>query len=487
MRMRALLVLAGVLVASACLAEEAALPTLVGFVEEVNADGGIVLTIKDGTDAMKEMVGKEITCYLEEGAKARPLKGDRLRASVKYVRVESGGRYVLSNVEMLPPGSPLAYHVIKDERTFAVGAEATLVVETSEQLGQLWELLYERMKDKPPLPEIDFDTQVLLALFMGPEAGKESRLEIIDITETAKSVNVYLRYVEKGEVDKPSTPYLLVAIDRRQLPVAFVDETPRPNSDYYVNVETIAEGEKSSWDNEETIIIDNKEQLQAAWEKLYEYRKVKPELPKVDFDRETVVLAAWGVKKDAGYSVSMPVVFQRDNAVHVMVLKHIPTHSGGRGHFQPFIMAKFPKPQVPIVIDYEMEMVGEPLEGAQCAVDKMGVATVTSAEKAAELAKASGLDEEGTKKLTVVNYDYDMAVVVFTGAISSSVKLSVDRVYRTDKEIVVEAAMERAKGMNDIPTMQATILITEKSDLPIVFRKSRIRKESYPFKPAPQG
>ena len=483
MRIRALLVLAGILAASTCLAEETA--TLVGFVEDVAADGGIALTIRDGTGAMKEMVGKKLTCYFAEGEKARPLKDDRLRASVQFVRAESGGRYVLSNVEMLPPGSPVAYRIIRDERTSAVGGEATLVLETTEQLGQLWDALYEHMQDKPKMPEIDFDTQVLLALFMGPQAGKDSHMTIIDITETRKSVNVYLRYTEKGEAGAPSTPFLLVTIDRRQLPIVFIDETPRPNSDYYVTAETLAEGDKSSWDKEETVVIDNKEQFAAAWDKLYEYRKVKPDLPAVDFDRETVVLAAWGVKRDAGYSVSAPAVFQRDNAVHVMALKHTPANSGGRGHFQPFIMVKFPKPQVPIVIEYEMEMVGDALEGAECKVDKMGVATVTTAEKAAELAKASGLDEAGATKLRVVNYDHNMAVVVFTGAISSSVKLSIDRVYRTEKEIVVEAAMERTKSMEDIPTMQATILITEKSDLPIVFQKSRLRKESYPFRPVP--
>jgi hypothetical protein len=65
-------------------------------------------------------------------------------------------------------------------------------------------------------------------------------------------------------------------------------------------------------------------------------------------------------------------------------------------------------------------------------------------------------------------------------------KLSIGRVYRTDKEVVVEASMERSGDKNDIPMMQATIIITEKSDLPIMFQRSRIRKEALPFKTAPQ-
>jgi len=484
MRARIMMMLAGMLFASACFAEEAALPTVEGFVQRINADGGLALLVRTGSEAMKDMQGKEIVCYLEDGAKVKPLKGDRLKAGLKFV--EEGKRYVLVNIEILPPGDPLAYRIIKDDRTVSIGAEAAVVVETYAQLEKLWELLYEDAPEKPPLPEIDFDTRVLLAMFMGPQAGKESRLVIIDIAETAESVNVYLRYVEKGEADKPSTPYLLATMDRRPAPVVFVDETPRPNSDYYVDVEKIAEGDKSSWDTEGTLLIENQEQLQAAWDKIYEYKKVKPELPKVDFDRETVALAGWGVKKVDGYSVSVEKVYQRDNAVHVLVLKHIPTHSGGRGHFQPFVMAKFPKPQVPIVIDYEMEMVGEPLAGVNCNVDKPGVVTATTPEAAAEAAKSYGLDEEATKKLTVVNYDYNMAALVFTGNIMTSVKLKIDRVYRTNKEIVVEISLERAGMDEKLGVMQASMFITEKSDLPITLRTTRLAKQAFPLKPAPQ-
>jgi hypothetical protein len=489
---RIILVFAGMLATSACFADDAALPTLVAYVTAVNKDGGLVLNVAEGTGAMKAMAGKDLTCYLEDGAKVKPVKGDRLKGAVKFVKGETSSRYVLQNVEMLPPGSPLPYKIIKSDRTPNVRSEIALVIEGGEQLVELWKVLYENIAEKPKMPDIDFDTQAFLVIFMGTQDGKESHLEIIDITETAKSVNVYIRYVEKGDRDKAANPYLLITMERRPLPIVFIDETPRPDADYWVKAETIAEGDKSSLDKEETTLIENEEQFKAAWERIYAYKKEKPELPTVDFDRETVLLAAWGMKRDAGYSVSVPAVYQRDNIVHVSVLKHIPTHSGGRGHFQPFVVVKFPKPQAPIVIQYEMEMVGEPLEGATCKVEAVAGATVNTPEKAAELAKASGMDEAATKKLTVVNYDQNMAVVLFTGSITSAVRIKMDRVYRTDKQIVVEISAGRAEEGKALPggapVMQVDIFITEKSDLPIVVEKSRTKKENaYPFKPLPES
>ena len=484
---RVILILLGIVVAGFCLfaGEEEQLPTIRGSVTKVEEGGRVYIRIREATGSMKSTTGEEMMFFLRKGEKRKVLKDDRLQAGVRFVRETGVNRYELVDIKMLPPGAPLPYEIIREGKHSTVRTEIGIVLGDGESFSEVWEMVHEGVAEKPELPRIDFDKRAVLAIFMGSQTMQESRLEIIDVTQTGSSVNVYVRYVEAGreDPDRPTTPFLLVETGRPQAPVVFIDEKPRPNCDYHVKVETLAEGEKSSYKKEETLLIEGEEELKAIWEQIYERKRKKPELPKVDFDRETVVFAAWGRKKVAGYKVSVSAVYQRDDRVHVLVRKHIPGHGGGRGLFAPFVLARFPGTDLPIVIDYEMELVGKAFTGLDCKIDKGEVRKLTGEKEAEKFAEAAGLGGEGAKFLKMVNYEYNMVVCLFVGGSPSTVELKTERVYRTEKEIIVElSGREVAKE----PSRSFVLFVVEKSDLPVSLQFARIRKESYPLKPQPE-
>lgn len=101
-----------------------------------------------------------------------------------------------------------------------------LVIETEEEWEEVWEKVVGFQIPKPELPEVDFDTHMIIAVFMGEQrTGGYS----IDITRIIREEERIVVEVEEKHPhpDSPVTmtltqPYHIVIIEKSHLPVRFI-------------------------------------------------------------------------------------------------------------------------------------------------------------------------------------------------------------------------------------------------------------------------
>ena len=104
--------------------------------------------------------------------------------------------------------------------------EATsLVIKTEEQWKEVWERVHLLRLPRPELPKIDFQKEMVIAVFMGERSSGGYSIEIIKITKTAKEIVV----VVKGKEPPPGSlrtmvltqPFHIAVVKGFSLPVRF--------------------------------------------------------------------------------------------------------------------------------------------------------------------------------------------------------------------------------------------------------------------------
>ncbi|MFH1777864.1 MAG: protease complex subunit PrcB family protein [Candidatus Omnitrophota bacterium] len=99
------------------------------------------------------------------------------------------------------------------------------VITTKEEWSAVWKKVHSLQLSIPVLPEIDFDKEMVIAVFMGEKSSGGYIIEVTKIIKTDKEVVVEI--MEKTPA--PGTmktmaltqPYHLVVIEKSNLPVVF--------------------------------------------------------------------------------------------------------------------------------------------------------------------------------------------------------------------------------------------------------------------------
>ena len=102
---------------------------------------------------------------------------------------------------------------------------ARLVIETEGEWKEVWEKVVDFQIPKPKLPEVDFETDMIIAVFMGEQrTGGYS----IDITRIIKKEEEIVVQVEEKHPDPDllvtmalTQPYHMVVIQKSRFPVRF--------------------------------------------------------------------------------------------------------------------------------------------------------------------------------------------------------------------------------------------------------------------------
>ncbi len=71
-------------------------------------------------------------------------------------------------------------------------------------------------------------------------------------------------------------------------------------------------------------VLRTSAQWQAAWAQVHRHQQPAPAVPVVDFGRESVVLAAMGVRNTGGYVLTIDSVSATTDAIHVFVTERSP-------------------------------------------------------------------------------------------------------------------------------------------------------------------
>ncbi|MCP4545221.1 MAG: hypothetical protein GY835_01995 [bacterium] len=125
-------------------------------------------------------------------------------------------------------GTPVPFQNILSQCSFTVNDPATSVYMDSTTWGQLWSQYCGAYE----VPAVDFDSEMVLAVFYGggSYSGCQSWVEVIvSITATDDQIVVNIGPLDEdqlGACDGMAFPIQLVRIDRSDLPVVFTGNLP---------------------------------------------------------------------------------------------------------------------------------------------------------------------------------------------------------------------------------------------------------------------
>ncbi len=137
-------------------------------------------------------------------------------------------------------GTPFPFENIEEARNFHIPFAGTEVIQESTRLAYLWEHYWfsrNGQGEKTPLPYIDFEQKMVLAIFYGTGySGCSNFVETIEaIIEISGNIEVRigpLTNEDLGACDAVIDPLQMVKIERSDLPVIFTGEIPYQRNPY---------------------------------------------------------------------------------------------------------------------------------------------------------------------------------------------------------------------------------------------------------------
>jgi len=100
------------------------------------------------------------------------------------------------------------------------------IIETDVQWREVWDKVHRFRLPRPELPKIDFENEMVIAVFIGVQKSGGYDIRITEIIETEEDITVMV----KEKKPSPGTvqtmaltqPYHIVLIKRRPLPIRFI-------------------------------------------------------------------------------------------------------------------------------------------------------------------------------------------------------------------------------------------------------------------------
>lgn len=100
-----------------------------------------------------------------------------------------------------------------------------LVIKTEEQWREVWGKVHRLQLPMPGLPKIDFEKEMVIAVFMGEQKSGGYEIEITSVTETEEEIVVEV--VERKPPPESlrtmvlTQPFHIVVVEKSPLPVRF--------------------------------------------------------------------------------------------------------------------------------------------------------------------------------------------------------------------------------------------------------------------------
>ncbi|MGQ9630068.1 MAG: protease complex subunit PrcB family protein [bacterium] len=116
------------------------------------------------------------------------------------------------------------------------------------------------------------------------------------------------------------------------------------------DVEVIGKGFQSGYTEAANLVIKDEEEWKAIWEKVATPTLPKPEIPKVDFEKNMLIAVFMGQKSTGGYSVEVVGVEYRSDEVVVHIKETSPKPGAivTQSLTQPFFIVQVPRSELPV-------------------------------------------------------------------------------------------------------------------------------------------
>jgi hypothetical protein len=121
----------------------------------------------------------------------------------------------------------VAFTVIANGFNSGYVKKEQIIVENKADFQKMWDRLYVNFSEKPPLPEVNFETQTVIGVFFGeyPNGGGSIGVKTIIYNDDETIVNV--EEVTPGPncvtTDMITQPYQIVRIPKADIPIKFVN------------------------------------------------------------------------------------------------------------------------------------------------------------------------------------------------------------------------------------------------------------------------
>ena len=103
---------------------------------------------------------------------------------------------------------------------------AQKVIDNLEAWKKVWKEVHQSVSPKPKLPKVDFEKQVVLAVFMGEKNTGGYRIQIKGMTDTGKKIEVAVKTTSPPQdgfsIQVLTQPYEFLIAEKPAKPVKFV-------------------------------------------------------------------------------------------------------------------------------------------------------------------------------------------------------------------------------------------------------------------------
>ncbi|BBM87761.1 protease complex subunit PrcB family protein [Candidatus Uabimicrobium amorphum] len=112
-----------------------------------------------------------------------------------------------------------------------------------------------------------------------------------------------------------------------------------------VEFTTISQGANCGHNEKKDYVITNEDEWKKLWAQVHANMEPKPELPKIDFEKETVIAVFKGQQSSGGHSINVAEVMIKGDACTTQVKEVNPDPGGmmSMGFCQPYHIVKVPK------------------------------------------------------------------------------------------------------------------------------------------------
>ncbi len=208
-----------------------------------------------------------------------------------------------------PTSTNVTFETIAQGGDSGLEARQERVIRDNATWQELWAHHTDRHTDPPPVPEVDFPGQMVLAIFKGASPDGCHRAQIREVTEADNGSyvvdGVYAK-VEAGACTLAVTyPYHMITVPADEAPVVFriEDRTDSQGGqtdgkDGNVTYETLDRGSQSGIEDRREIVVEDAATWRSLWENHTEGQQPAPDRPAVDFSSEIVVAIFKGQSPD---------------------------------------------------------------------------------------------------------------------------------------------------------------------------------------------
>ena len=153
--------------------------------------------------------------------------------SIQTVALPLSLKSKIENRKSIKPEPSIKIKMEKEWKGYHCGytEPSRLVIKTEDIWKDVWAKVYAFQLPKPKLPKIDFEKDMIIAVFMGERRSGGFSIEIKKIIKTDKEIVVE---VEEREPDPGSIvtmaltqPYHIVVVRISSLPLRFQESSPK--------------------------------------------------------------------------------------------------------------------------------------------------------------------------------------------------------------------------------------------------------------------